>query len=268
MTGATEPGTAGGPPEDVHRSGAQTVERAVAILNLFRDGRSALGISAIARATQLHLSTAHRLVKTLVHEQFMEQDPVTEQYRLGAAIAILGQRALQSSGLDAARPVIDRVAESSGESVSLGVLRGNDVVVVLHSASRHGLRFDHPTGGAINVHGSAMGKTLLAFSAQGIAAVVAALGDLPRFTDATITDHDILTSELEQVRVVGYATNREERYTGVCGIAAPVLDLHGIARYAIGVQGPSVRLSEARLLELAPLVIEAAHSIADVVLRS
>lgn len=253
--------------DDHQRSGAQTVERAIAILNLFRDGSDALGISAIARATGLNVSTAHRLVKTLVHEHFMEQDPATEHYRLGTALAILGQRAVQSSGLAFAQPVIDALAERTGESVSLAVRRGNDVVVVLQSASKQALRFDHPTGGSINMHASGMGKVLLAFGDLDPKVAVTELGRLPKFTSHTITTQAALVAELQRVRGLGYAMNVEERYDGVCGVAAPVVDSRGIGRYAIGVQGPAVRMNGARLAEIAPSVVAAAHEIAPLVLR-
>ena len=233
-----------------HRSGAQTVERAIAILNLFRDQQSSLPITAIARQANLNLSTAHRLVRTLVQEHFMEQDPTTEQYRLGTALAVLGQRALQTSGVDLAKPALDRLAEATGESVSLGARRGTDLVVLIQSSSRQALRFEHPSGGSIDVHASAMGKALLAFGPRSLKESVAELGKLTRFTDATITTHAALMTELEHVRATGFAVNHQERYEGVCGVAAPVLDGHGTARFAVGIQGPSIRLTDEVLDDL------------------
>ena len=83
------------------KSGAQTVERAIASLDLFRDPtRLSLGITEIARQTGLNLTTAHRLVRTLVRGQYMEQEPTNEQYRLGPALAVLGRRAVEGSGID------------------------------------------------------------------------------------------------------------------------------------------------------------------------
>jgi IclR family transcriptional regulator, acetate operon repressor len=251
-----------------HRSGAQTVERAVDILNLFRDEHASLTITSIARQTGLNLSTAHRLVRTLVQKHFMEQDQMTEQYRLGPALAVLGRRALQTSGLDRARPVLERLADETGESVSLAVRRDHDVVVLLQSSSRQALRFEHPAGGAINLHASAMGKVMLAFATTSPKHGVAELGRLPRFTDTTITSHAALIADLERAADVGYAINRQERYDGVCGVAAPVVDGRGHARYAIGIQGPSVRLSDAVLDQLGTQLLAAASEIAALVIES
>jgi len=250
---------------DERRSGAQTVERAIDILNLFRDRDSSLTITSIARQTGLNLSTAHRLVRTLVDEHFMEQDPMTEQYRLGSALVVLGRRALHTSGVDLAKPVIDRLSEATTETVSLGQRRGVDVVILLQSSSRQALRFEHPSGGPINLHASAMGKSLLAFGEVSPRAAVADLGRLPRFTDATITSHAALVDDLERVRAVGFALNHQERYEGVCGVAAPIKDERGIARYSVGIQGPAVRLTDERLVQLGASLIESAAEIGALV---
>jgi IclR family acetate operon transcriptional repressor len=248
------------------KSGAQTVERAIAILNLFRDSQVSLGITSIARQTGLNLTTAHRLVRTLVGEHFMEQDPANEQYRLGPALAVLGRRAVEGSGIDRARSTTDRLSEATGESVSVGVRGSGGVLVVLQSSSRHALRFEHPAGGAIDVHASAMGKVLLAFGETTASVTVRELGQLARFTASTITTRAAMLAELEQVRARGFATNRQERYDGVCGVAAPALDAKGVARLAVGIQGPSVRLTDARLLELGPLLMATGREVAELVL--
>ena len=77
-----------------------------------------------------------------------------------------------------------------------------------------------------------------------------------------------MLEELERVRTHGFATNRQERYDGVCGVAAPVLDAAGVARFAIGIQGPSVRLTDSRVAELGPLLVRAAREVAELVLAA
>jgi len=139
-------------------------------------------------------------------------------------------------------------------------------LVILQSSSRHALRFEHPAGGAIDVHASAMGKVLLAFGETPPDTAIDELGRLARFTASTITTRAALVTQLERVRADGFATNRQERYDGVCGVAAPALDSTGVARFAIGIQGPSVRLTDERLLELGPLLVRAGREVAEVVL--
>jgi len=249
------------------RPGTQAVERALAILECFRTDATALGISEIARAIGLNVSTAHRLVRALVGAGFMEQDPVTERYRLGIEVAVLGQRALEHAGYHLARPILVRLSEATGESVSLGVRRNAEVVVIERTASSQPLKFDHASGAEIDLHTSGMGKVLLAFSGVAPEVAVGQLKSLPRYTDHTICDRDELVRVLTAARRTGVATNHEERYVGASGIGAPVLGPSGVATAAVGVQGPALRMTQERMLEIAPLVKAAADEIAALALR-
>jgi IclR family acetate operon transcriptional repressor len=250
------------------RPGTQAVERAMAILNCFRREQQSLGITEIARAVDLNVSTAHRLVRALCNGGFMEQEPSSERYRLGFAIAILGQRALEQSGYHLAQPILARLSTTTGESASLGIRRGDEVVVIERAASGQPLRFDHPTGAEIELHASAMGKVLLAFSLGAPKEIAASLPHMTRYTPHTITSRAGLVAELTAIRLQGFAMNREERYEGVCGIAAPVMAADGSAHAAVAIQGPSLRLTPKRLDQLSAVVREAADEIGLLVLRN
>ena len=211
------------------RSGTQSIERAVALLECVGASERSLGLSEIARAVGLTPSTTHRLLRALVVAGYVEQEPTTEQYRLGLGIAVLGQRALEHAGYRVAKPVLDGLSAWTGESVSLGIRRGNEVVVIEQAASASPLRFDHPAGAELALHASAMGKVMLANAARSIEREVALLATFDRFTDRTITSPDAVVAELTAVRDRGWATNVEERHLGVCGIAAPILARSGVA---------------------------------------
>jgi IclR family acetate operon transcriptional repressor len=122
------------------------------------------------------------------------------------------------------------------------------------------LRFDHQLSAELAVHASAMGKAILAHSGDTAESAIRAFGTLSAFTASTITTAEELEMELARVRANGFAVNRGERYDGVTGVAAPILDHHGAAYAAIGVQGPSVRLTDERIAEVARVVTDAAAS--------
>lgn len=256
----------GDTPSDSPRSGTQSIERAIAVLECFAGSSGSLGLSDIARTVGLTPSTTHRLLRALVAAGYVDQQSETELYRLGLGLAVLGQRALEHSGYHLARPVLDELSVTTGESASLGIRRGNDVVVIERASSPSPLRFDHPAGAEIAIHASAMGKVLVAFSGRPVDDEIATLGQFGRFTEHTLMTPSHMRAELDNISTAGYATNVEERYDGVCGIAAPVCSTNGLAHAAVGVQGPSVRLTPARLAELAPVVIAAANDIASLVI--
>jgi IclR family acetate operon transcriptional repressor len=248
------------------RSGTQSIERAIAVLECLRLADRPLGLSEIAGELELTMSTTHRLLRALVKAGYVEQDHFTEHYRLGIGIAVLGQRAIENSGYQLARPVLAALSERSGESASLAVRRGAEVVVIDRVMGPAPLRFDHPTGAELAAYASAMGKALLAFSSATIASEIAQIASFEQFTEHTITDPDALAAELANVAERGWAVNIEERYDGVSGIAAPVLSASGRAHSAVGLQGPSIRLTPARLDELASLVQGAASEVASLVI--
>lgn len=245
------------------RSGAQAVERALAVLRCVEAGDNDVGVTELAQRAGLTVSTAHRLARTLTEAGLLVQDPRTERYQLGPELVVLGRKAERRLGYRQALPLLEELATATGESINLGIRAGNEVRVVLDVVSRHPLRFNQESGSRVPMHVSAMGKCLLAAGGD-IDAQIEGLGDLVRATHRTITDRDQLRAELELVRERGWAINDEERNPGVRAIAAPVPRPGGGALGAIAIQGPTIRLTDDRLPKLAALLEKTTHQVASV----
>lgn len=243
------------------RSGAQSVGRALSVLHAFVTAGEDLGVSEIAQATGLSVSTAHRLTRALCAGGLLTQDLRSERYQLGPLLVVLGRLAEERLGYGRALPDLRRLAADTGESVNLGILAGADVLVVLDVTSTQPLRFDQALGSRVPAHTSAMGKCLLAFAATDVGAEVARLPELTGPTARTITDPDALRSEVEQVRARGWSLNDEERNPGVRAVGAPVLH-EGTAVAAVAVQGPAIRLTDASLEQLVATLTAAAAELA------
>jgi IclR family transcriptional regulator, acetate operon repressor len=239
------------------RSGSQSVERALAVVRCLAAADDDLGVTDVATRTALTVSTAHRLLQALRADGLVAQDPRTERYHLGPGLVALGRRAEARVPFDHLVPHLEALAGETGESVSLGTRVGDEVLIVLHVDSPQPLRFDQPPGTFVPVHASAIGKALLAFAADP-AAEVADLEDLDAFTEATLTSRDALLADLELTRRRGWALNDGERFTGVRTMAAPLLDAAGQPWAGLAIQGPSARLPDDRLGDLATLLGAAA----------
>lgn len=249
------------------RSGAQSVERALAVLRAIEAAGSDIGVSDIAQRTNLTVSTAHRLTRALCEAGLVSQDPRTERYQLGPALVILGRRAEERLGYSRALPALEDLANRTGESVNLGIRTAHEVLVVLDVTSRQPLRFDQEPGSRVPVHTSAMGKCLLAFT-PGLDAAVRSLPALSPVTPRTITDRAALRRELDAVLDRGWALNDEERNPGVRAVAVPVLDATGSAIAAIAVQGPTIRITDDRLEGLAADITATASQIAPLLIAT
>ncbi|GAA4414048.1 IclR family transcriptional regulator [Actinokineospora soli] len=249
--------------EPASRSGAQAIERALAVLRCFESGERTQGISELARRTGLSVSTTHRVTRALADGGLLMQVPRGDRYQLGPTLAVLGARAAGQLGYDQALPLLAELSEATGESVNLGIRTGRDVQVVLDVPSTQPLRFDQAPGTRVPLYASAMGKCLLA-AVDDPEAEVAALGELTPHTDRTLADLVALLTDLREVRERGWALNDEERNPGVRAIAVGVRTELGTVA-AIAVQGPSVRLTEDRFASLANQLDHTARRVAPLI---
>lgn len=247
--------------EEGRVAGAQSVARAFAVLRLFRDNPGDLGVGAVAKQLGLNLSTTHRIVRALVAEGYLAQNEESERYYLGTGALLLGQAAHRNFGLDVVYPALRSLASDTGESVNLGVLAEDAAVVVERIESAQPLRFTQPPGTRVPLHASSMGKALLAYNAEVQRRTLSGVHRLERITAKTHATTKALRSDLEAVRSRGWSCDDEESAVGVRCVGAPIRDNAGVARAAIAVQAPAVRVPDERFDELGPQVAAAAKEI-------
>jgi DNA-binding IclR family transcriptional regulator len=240
----------------------QSIERAAAILRLLSGRNRRLGVVQLAGELGLPKGTVHGILRTLAQVGFVEQDPESGKYQLGAALLHMGSSYLDGNELRArALNWSDSLAARSGESVRIGTLHEGQVLVVHHVFRPDDSRQALEVGALMPAHATAIGKVLLA--AHRYVAVELAADGLPRFTDATITDWDALAPELEEAQARGWAADREELVAGEVSIAAPIEDRRGVTVGAIGISGRVERVCDngAPRSDLVSFVREAARSV-------
>ncbi len=140
------------------KTGTQAIERGIAILRLFARTDTPLTLSDVARAVDLNTTTTHRILATLVRERLLANDAASERYRIGPDSLLLFAAAARRYGIAAARSELEVLAEVTHETSALGVLDGDDAIMVLQVESDMPLRFSRALGTRIPWHVSAMGK--------------------------------------------------------------------------------------------------------------
>jgi DNA-binding IclR family transcriptional regulator len=216
-------------------------------MKAFSAEESELGVSVLARRLRLAKSTAHRLASTLARAGLLEQDEKTGRYRLGVAVFELGSLVRRKIDIAfEAKPWLMALREQTDEAVNLSILDHGGVVCVNFLESKKLNRICSSVGSRKPVHCTAEGKALIAFQpAAVIERVIDA--ELERRTRRTVVSPEALKEEFAAICGRGYATEEEEYELGVCGIAAPVRDDRGVPVAAVGVSGPTRRLTRARL---------------------
>ncbi len=241
-------------------SAVQSVGRALTILEVLANGPE-LGVTELGRRLGVHKATASRLVATLAEHGLVEQNPVTDKYRLGFGVVRLA--AVATAGLDVvrqSRPVLEQLAEVTRETVNLAVLDGDQVVNIDQIAAPHLVVNVNWVGKRTPLHCTSNGKVLLAHLPQRERARLLR-GRLERLTPKTIVDKGVLVSQLLDAEVRGYASTVEELEVGLNAVAAPVRDSSGGVIAAVSVSGPAYRLGRARLPEAGRQARDAAAEI-------
>ncbi len=220
-----------------HKATIGATEKALKVLSLFVEHES-LTLQQIARQVGLARSTAYRAVLTLQEAGYLQ--PVDGEYRLGLAAITLGMAgARRISLIDAARPHLVQLSQSSEDTAMLGLLDADAIVFVDQAPGKRNVRFYCQVGRRLPLHCSALARSVLAFqSPQFIEAYLAR--PLRRFTPLTLTDRSALLEDLKAIQERGYAISHQETDEGIDGVAAPILGPDGRAVGGISVAGLSM----------------------------
>ncbi|MHB1838024.1 MAG: IclR family transcriptional regulator [Solirubrobacteraceae bacterium] len=240
----------------------QSIERAAAILRLLSGRNRRLGVVDISGELGLSKGTVHGLLRTLQHVGFVEQDPETGKYRLGAALLHMGSSYLDGNELRTrALNWSDSLAARTQEAVRIGTLHDGQVLIVHHVFRPDDSYQTLDVGSLMPAHATAMGKVLLAAHPYVVPEIVRT--GLTAYTDQTICDSERLERELERVRERGWAVELGELSPSQVSLAAPIMDRRGLTVGAMAIFGPPERLLAARAPrgELLTYVREAARSV-------
>jgi DNA-binding IclR family transcriptional regulator len=238
----------------------QSVDRALSLLEVVAStAPRGETVTTLAARCEINRATAWRLLGTLEAHGLVERDPATNRYRIGLAVIRMSAAAGYDGLVRRTRHVLERVSEQTGETAALAVAGQHGVTYVGEVAP--------PSVMAVNwvarevpLHATSTGKAFLAWLPPGEARGLLDL-PLPRFTDTTVTDPDVLVSELGLIRARGYAECPGELEPTLYGVSAPILSLEQRPLGVFSIWGPVSRVPVARFAELGPIAVEASHEV-------
>jgi DNA-binding IclR family transcriptional regulator len=202
------------------------LDKAMAIVEAV--SRGPLSLAGLVDATGYHRATAHRLAVALEAHGLLQRDP-TGRFMLGGRFVELGRVAGVGLPLaDAARPILEQLVRTTGESAQLYIRSGENRVCIQAVDSPQGLRTIVPVGATLPLDRGSAGGVLL--------------GNTPP---------------------KGWVQSVGEREAGVASVSAPIIGRDGIIRGAVSVSGPIERTTKSPGTRYGPAVIEAAQSIAQ-----
>ena len=204
--------------------GIQSLERAISILNLFRNTRNSMGISEMAEALNLAKTTVHGLVSTLEKNGFLHRDSTTRKYRLGFALYELGS--IQVSHIEinqhAAIP-LQNLANKIDRICRIGIWDRNSIIVTMTIQPQGHESTQRQFGPRLPGYCTALGKAILANMPPTDLQAYLDATELVAYTPKTIVDRQKLEKDLLKSKERGYSISREEVLPHQIGLGAPVL---------------------------------------------
>jgi DNA-binding IclR family transcriptional regulator len=219
----------------------RALARGLSILCLFDVDHREWTIDEMAEQTGLVRMTVYRMVRTLESMAFLVRDMGANRYRLGpATLAMTYVSDRQSDFVKSARPYLESLVETTGESVTLAVeVDGFPVCVDIINTTRPFRRRTAP-GRILGDIASVHGKIFAAFRAPEERGAMLAR-TYPQLTPNIVADPAELAEELDQIARENVAFDIEGLYPGICAVGAPVRDQLGEVIATISVVVPSGR---------------------------
>jgi len=218
-------------------SGETMIDRVVRILGSFDSSHTDFTPTEIGRRSGLPISTAHRIVGDLTAAGLLERN-AEGRVRIGMRLWELTTRGSRALALrQAALPHMERVQEATGEHTQLGVLDGDEVLLIELLSAPDAVSNVAAVASRLPLHASSSGLILLAYGRQSLRDRVLSR-PLPAVGPATITDRATLERRLQRVRADGYAVLAGSIESVSTGIAVPVLDRAGTTVAALSAVVP------------------------------
>jgi IclR family transcriptional regulator, pca regulon regulatory protein len=251
-------------PTSPDRDFIQSLDHGLAVLEAFSPNRQSLTVSQAAAATGLTRATARRVLLTLQRLGFVRDDD-GHQFTLTPRVLRLGYSYLSSLALrELAEPVMADLGERTGESVSLTVLDGTDVVYVARVSTKRVMALTTKVGSRVPAYATSMGRVLLSHLPPARLDAYFRDVSLAPLTRRTVTGERRLREILDTVREQGWSLVDEELEEGLRSIAAPIRDASGEVTTALTICGHAGRVTVDQLRDdFLPRLLRAACDLGD-----
>ncbi len=226
-----------------------SLAKGLRVLEAFDAERSNMSITDAAEATGFDRATARRCLLTLHYEGYASYDG--KYFQLTPRALRLGANALASLPLSQmVQPWLEQLSEKIGQSCSVAILDGTEIVYVARAAQRRVMSIGLTPGSRIPAHCTSLGRVLLGALPEAQARELVDASDLSPRTALSITDPEEVMSRIRAARDTGYALVDQEIEIGLRSLAVPLHDVRGTVIAALNTGMAAVQDTVGDLLPL------------------
>lgn len=242
------------------------IERSFRIIEELASHSGGRTLSELSTELGIPLSATHRLLNDLIKTGYIRKDERHGEFSLTTKVVSIGLRVLSAGGIvDIAQPILERLAAKTGELVRLAAVDGDQLIYIAKAqGATRGLRYDPEMGRAVRLSCSAAGFVWLSSKSDEEALrLVSQQGfeDPEQVGSAAPATIKALMTHVRATRKRGFGLTVDVFLPAMSSMAAPVHDSNGDIRALLIVAGPMVRLTEKRMLSLAPVLLSTAEEL-------
>ena len=246
------------------KSRVKSLSNGLRLLHIIGKESKSNSLDQLTQKLQISKTACFRLLQTMKDHNFVEQDPSSKRYRLGSQIISLGSVAISRLNLlNIARPHMRLLRDSTGETVNLCILVGQEVVIIERFDAKFLLSSQIRVGSILPADGSACGKAILSYLSE------TRLREIYNFTEnGTAQNFDSRQpssiKEYQEMRYRGFSIINEEIEKGLGSIGCPILNHIGEAIAGMSISFPLSRYSiKDATKSLVPLLKEKCYKISS-----
>jgi IclR family pca regulon transcriptional regulator len=216
--------------------------KGLAVIAAFGEARPRLTIADVSKETGLDRATARRCLLTLAELGYAAYDG--KFFELTPKILRLGHAYLSATPLPRlVQPYLDQLSEKVGQSASVSVLDGVEIVYVARAAQKRVMSINLAPGSRLPAYCASMGRVLLAALPEGEARALVEASDRKANTPYTKAAPEALMEEFVRVRQNGFALIDQELEIGLRSIAVPLENARGRVVAALNIGAPAAHAS-------------------------
>lgn len=220
-----------------------TITKTMELLELLSKYSKGLTLQEIVDILNYPKSSIYKIATNLLELGYLGREPDNLRFFLSRKLLLLGLTSVSSYDIiEKSEEYMKRLRDNVGESVMIGTLIENEVVLIKQTQGTHDFVFTLQQGMRFNLYSTAPGKVLLAFMPEQKQREQLKEINIEAINEYTITEKDQLKKELDKIVTDGYALDLNETVQGVHCIAAPIFDEKGNAIACIWISGPAGRL--------------------------
>lgn len=243
-----------------------TLERGLSVLRAFGRENPQMTLSEVAEVTKLSPAAARRCLNTLVKLGYVAKH--RRHFLLRPEVMSFASAYLDSMSLgEIARPHLQAVRDETGDSSSLAVLSGYDILYLVHVSTNRMVRLAAGIGTRFPAYATSLGRAMLAFEGEEVRDQYLNTCQFETFTEHTVASKNELRQILADIRKCGYATIQDELDYGLVSLAVPILDESGRSIAAINCSTSTSRATKEEMIRTRLPVLHSAARHVESALR-